>query len=99
MGTLVLGQVGAAIATMTVKQSVFSYGMPNRWLNYCIVFEIILALAVMTWTPLQNIFKTSSMTPVQIFAGFAGFLLIGVMEELRKWYIRRRDAASFTKSP
>jgi len=89
--TLVLGQVGAAISTTTIKQSILSYGMPNAWLNSCIVFEICLALAVMMWGPLQRVFKTSAMTPYQILGGCAGFLLISVMEELRKSWIRSQE--------
>merc|ERR1719356_844863 len=51
---LVLGQVGAAIATSTSQQSVFTYGLPNLWLNICIIAELAVALACTSWTPLQR---------------------------------------------
>merc|ERR1739848_377050 len=86
--TLVLGQVGAAVATMTMQQSVFTYGMPNNWLNYCIAFELILALMVMYWSPLEGVFKTHSLSFSQLCAGGTGFLAITAAEELRKKWLR-----------
>jgi magnesium-transporting ATPase (P-type) len=97
--TLVLGQVGAAVATMTVKQSLFSYGMPNKWLNYCIAFELLLAFIVMYWSPLEAVLKTHSLTLSQLCAGGLGFFVIFAAEELRKKWLRGSEKpACSTKS-
>mmetsp|Transcript_17908 Transcript_17908/g.28561 ORF Transcript_17908/g.28561 Transcript_17908/m.28561 type:complete len:1200 (+) Transcript_17908:115-3714(+) len=89
--TLVLGQVGAALATTTTKQSLIQYGIPNRWLNACIVFEILLALLVVGASPLQSTFKTAQLTCSQFIAGLLGFVVITVCEELRKMWMRSYD--------
>jgi len=86
--TLVLGQVGAAVAATTTKQSVFQFGMPNWGLNLCIVLELLLALAVLMWPPLQAVFKTRQLTSSLLIAGMLGFFLIFNLEELRKLALR-----------
>jgi sodium/potassium-transporting ATPase subunit alpha len=92
--TLVLGQVGAALAALTSKQSMFSGGasLPNKWLSVCIVGEIILALAIIFWSPLQRLFKTRELDGMQIASGLFGFFLIVCTEELRKLYVRKASA-------
>lgn len=93
--TLVLAQVGAALATTTVSQSVFSYGIfRNGWLTCCFAFEILLALLVIYAGPCQNIFKTASLSFVQLMSGMAGFLLVSAVEEMRKLYFRRSTPCS-----
>lgn len=87
--TLVLGQVGAALAATTTHQSLFQYGLPNSWLNLCLVLEIALAVLVVSWGPLQSLCKTRSMTAEQFFMGVGSFLLLGVIEEMRKYCSRR----------
>uniref|UniRef100_A0A7S2CH05 Cation-transporting P-type ATPase C-terminal domain-containing protein n=1 Tax=Alexandrium andersonii TaxID=327968 RepID=A0A7S2CH05_9DINO len=87
--TLVLGQVGAALATTTTRQSVFQFGMPNVGLNLCIALEILFAFLVITWTPLQGLFKTRHLPVHLLLAGAFGFILIFGVEELRKLALRR----------
>lgn len=87
--TLVLGQVGAALAATTTKQSLVQYGLANKWLNACIVLEILLAIAVVMWSPAQALCKTHMLSFSQLVSGFSGFLLISVVEELRKALSRR----------
>jgi magnesium-transporting ATPase (P-type) len=90
--TLVLGQVGAALVTTTTRTSIFRFGLQNRWLNGCIVFEIFFAALVMMWSPLQGLFKTRRLGPSQLAAGALGFVVIFVLEELRKYWLRRQEA-------
>jgi calcium-translocating P-type ATPase len=82
--TLVLGQVAAAMATTTTRESLFTYGLPNMMLNLCIVAEIVFALVIMYWKPAQDTFKTSSLAFHQVCLGMLGFLVIFVLEEIRK---------------
>uniref|UniRef100_A0A7S4T9C8 Cation-transporting P-type ATPase N-terminal domain-containing protein n=1 Tax=Alexandrium monilatum TaxID=311494 RepID=A0A7S4T9C8_9DINO len=57
--TLVLGQIAAAIGATTRSQQIFGsagYGLPNRLLNVTLVFEVLLSLFVMHWTPVRTVF-------------------------------------------
>jgi len=89
--TLVLGQVGAALAATTSRQSTLRGWVPNLWLSVCIVMELLLALLVIFWGPAQNLFKTRALTLGQLALGLGGFFAIGILEESRKMYLRRSD--------
>eukprot|EP00929_Paragymnodinium_shiwhaense_P000366 TRINITY_DN100610_c0_g1_i1.p1 TRINITY_DN100610_c0_g1~~TRINITY_DN100610_c0_g1_i1.p1 ORF type:complete len:1143 (-),score=295.69 TRINITY_DN100610_c0_g1_i1:104-3532(-) len=86
--TLVLGQVGAALATTTTRESAFGLRVQNTMLNVCIVMEILLAVAVMSWGPMQSLFKTRRLETTQLLAGLAGFAMITSIEETRKFISR-----------
>merc|ERR1719253_1445530 len=86
--TLVLGQVGAALAATTSRSSALSFQKPNWWLTACIVFEILLALLIMFWEPLQFELHTRGLSAGQLACGLVGFALITVLEELRKLWLR-----------
>jgi len=92
---LILGQVGAAVAATTTRQSVFQYGLPNKGLNYCIIFELALGLLVIFWPPLQSLFKTRALSAMQLAFGFIAFLVIFGVEEIRKWMTRRGKTTFF----
>lgn len=86
---LVAGQVGAAYVTTTTRQSLFQYGLPNFWLNVCIVFELLLAFSVIYDPELQFGFGTRSLTVVQVAIGSSSFFAILLLEEIRKYVVRR----------
>merc|ERR1719199_2435900 len=93
--TLVVGQVAAGLATTTNKQSLFQYGLPNHTLTFCIVLEILLALAVVYVPGLNHAFKTAPLSMPQLIASAAmAFFLISIVEEMRKAFIRRRERAT-----
>lgn len=97
--TLVLGQVGAAVATTTTRQSLFSYGLPNKWLNWCLICEILLAFVVIYWSPFESAFKTRPLSFFQILSASLGFFAIFFVEEVRKWSIRRQEVGQPAKHP
>merc|ERR1719265_1654960 len=75
--TLVLAQVGAAIACTTTRQSVLSYGVfRNPCLNLCIILEVSLALIIMYVAPLAGVFKLAPLSGLQLVLGFSGFFLV-----------------------
>jgi len=82
--TLVLGQVAAAMATTTTRESLFTYGLPNMMLNICIVFEIVFAVLVIYWKPAENTFKFRALDVTQAAWGMLGFGIIFMFEEVRK---------------
>eukprot|EP00933_Yihiella_yeosuensis_P013313 TRINITY_DN1239_c0_g2_i1.p1 TRINITY_DN1239_c0_g2~~TRINITY_DN1239_c0_g2_i1.p1 ORF type:complete len:1286 (-),score=254.32 TRINITY_DN1239_c0_g2_i1:136-3567(-) len=86
---LVAGQIGASYAATTTRQSLAAYGLPNIWLNVCIVFELVVALAVIYSTHLQYLFGTHPLTLVELLIGSSGFFVIIVIEEARKYMVRR----------
>jgi len=87
--TLVLGQVGAAIATTTNRESIITYGLPNLMLNICIVFEIVFAALIIYWVPAEKVFKTEALGWHQILMGAVAFFLIFGLEEMRKFFMSR----------
>merc|ERR1719478_2125102 len=89
--TLVLAQVGAAMATTTTKESLFSYGLPNLMLNLCLVLEIAFALLIVYWAPAEQTFKTAALDWHQALWGALGFVVIFVIEEVRKFIIQCRE--------
>jgi len=89
--TLVMGQVAAALATTTNKQSLFSYGIPNVYLNVAIVLEVLLAYVIIYWPPAEQTFKTRGLTGAQVLWGMSGFTAIFVLEELRKGFLACRE--------
>merc|ERR1719310_1393330 len=97
--TLVLGQVGAAVATTTTRQSVFTYGLPNKWLNWCLICEILLAFVVIYWSPFESVLKTRPLSFFQIVFASSGFFAIFFVEEVRKWSIRRQENGQIEKQP
>merc|ERR1719486_1851201 len=82
--TLVLGQVAAAMATTTTRESLFTYGLPNVMLNICIVLEILFALVFIYWKPAENTFKFRALDVTQAAWGMLGFGIIFMFEEVRK---------------
>mmetsp|Transcript_46129 Transcript_46129/g.83027 ORF Transcript_46129/g.83027 Transcript_46129/m.83027 type:complete len:1121 (+) Transcript_46129:122-3484(+) len=89
--TLVAGQVGASYVTTTTRQSLLDYGFPNPWLNGFIVLEIILALAVIYWPPLQVPFGTQALSLHHLLIGASSIFAILVVEELRKLILRQSE--------
>jgi sodium/potassium-transporting ATPase subunit alpha len=90
--TLVSGQIAAALATTTTRQSLFSYGLPNKVLNACIVGEILVAYIAVTWDPLQNAFELGDLPMSSLGVAVIGMLFMTALEELRKAVLRRRDS-------
>lgn len=97
--TLVFGQVGAALAATTTRQSALWKWAPNSYLTWCIVLELLLALLVIMWSPIQQTLKTRGLTTYQLAAGSIGFLTISITEELRKAWLRSRDSAAALAVP
>lgn len=97
--TLVLGQIAAAISTTTKNQSVFGlggrpYGFPNGTLNWMIIFEILLGLLAIYWGPMQSLFETAWLPTRSICEPIAAAVGICLLDEIRKWFGRRREERS-----
>mmetsp|Transcript_86406 Transcript_86406/g.241726 ORF Transcript_86406/g.241726 Transcript_86406/m.241726 type:complete len:1168 (-) Transcript_86406:36-3539(-) len=91
--TLVCGQVGTGLATTTSLQSLFTYGCPNWHLNFCIVAEVMFAIAAMYWEPWYQAFSMRPLEKMHFGAGLLAIPWVLVCEEVRKWYLRGRTAS------
>ncbi|MBL8619958.1 MAG: HAD-IC family P-type ATPase [Myxococcales bacterium] len=68
------------------------HALANRWLLGGLVLGNLLQLAVVYWAPLGRLFHTTPFgLPVAIALGAVASLVLWV-EELRKWFARRRAA-------
>lgn len=87
--TMVVGQLAAAFSCQTFRQSLLSYGAPNRVLNWFIVFEVVLALALIYVKPLSLAIGTVELEVWQVLLPFAiGFIPMMLVEEVRKMLVR-----------
>mmetsp|Transcript_4920 Transcript_4920/g.12268 ORF Transcript_4920/g.12268 Transcript_4920/m.12268 type:complete len:1552 (+) Transcript_4920:434-5089(+) len=90
--TLVVGQLAAAYATTTFKQSLIEYGIPNKVLNVLIGLEILSGLWVVFSRAGNVMFGTRPMPFYLVcLPFFITFFPILVIEELRKALLRRKD--------
>ncbi len=87
--TLAFAQVGQALAVRSRHDSLFSIGVfSNRLLASLAVAVVVLQLAVLTWTPLQELFGTKPLAAFD-FAVCAGVgVFVFVVLELEKWWMR-----------
>lgn len=88
--SLVLGQIGAALAATTRSASLLNYKLPNTSLNVCIVVELVIAFLLMTVPTFQRWFGMASIDLqnwlIPIFLPFLAVLLI---DEGRKAFFIR----------
>jgi len=73
----------------TRKVSLFTQGLKNWWLNAGWVFESCLAI-VLVFVPGIQIFMGTSIPKIEwLFMFFPRFCLIFLMDEIRKFLLRR----------
>ncbi len=99
LAAIVAAQIGNGLAVRTERTSTFSVGLfSNRYVNLGILSEIVIILALVYLPPLQRIFGTEP------FASRYWLLLLPVpvalflLEELRKWVVRRTSRPASTTS-
>jgi Ca2+-transporting ATPase len=83
---LTLAQMGNALATRSARDSLFRIGVfSNKALIGSIALTFVLQLLVVYWPPLQHIFKTTSLTLVELLLCFALSSVVFWAVELAKW--------------
>eukprot|EP00438_Fugacium_kawagutii_P005593 Skav201422 [mRNA] locus=scaffold201:56504:74405:- [translate_table: standard] len=87
--TLVLGQIAAAVSTTTKLQSVLGFGtapycFPNTTLNLMFVGEVIMGLAAIYLSPIQQAFKTGWLPTRAVMLPVVAFIGITIADEVRK---------------
>ncbi len=90
--TLVLGQMGNALAIRTTTESVFKVGIfANKTMVGAIVLTIILQLALLYMPFLQNIFKTKALNGRDLIIAFAASTIVFFAVECGKWLRRKNN--------
>lgn len=89
--TLVLAQMGNALAIRSNTESVFSIGLlANRLMVGAIVLTFLLQMALLYVPFLQNIFRTRPLSARDLLIAIAASMLVFVVVEVDKWIQRQR---------
>jgi sodium/potassium-transporting ATPase subunit alpha len=90
---VIVCQVANGIISKTSRQSLLQQGLfSNRWLLVGIAVELALAAAIVSIPALQPWFGTASLTLGEFFLAWPFALGLVLMDELRRWIIRRGSA-------
>jgi len=88
--TMVLAQMGNALALRSNRDSLFQIGVfSNRLMVYSVLLTLGLQLALIYIPFFQNIFKTQPLTVTQFAVCLVTSTLLFVIIEIYKW-VRRR---------
>ncbi|MTD59608.1 cation-translocating P-type ATPase [Amycolatopsis pithecellobii] len=90
---MVAGQIGTAFAARTDRASLRSIGVfSNPLLLWGIVFELALAAVIIYAPPLQDLLGTAALTPDMLALTAPFPVIVWGADEIRRWFLRRRDA-------
>ena len=90
--TLVLAQMGNALAIRSSRESLFTIGIfSNRLMVFAVGTTFILQLALIYVPFLQKIFKTVPLTAGQLAICLVCSTIVFASVEIYKWFVRRRD--------
>jgi Cation transport ATPase len=92
LAAIVFSQVGAVFNCRTEKQSVFNVGFfSNKQVNFGVVFELFLIMALVYLPPLQFVFHTAALNVSDLLLLCVWPPLILLLEEARKALARRKE--------
>lgn len=91
--TLVLAQMGNALATRSSRDSTFTIGLlSNRLMVIAVTMGFLLQLILLYVPFFQGIFKTEPLTALDLLVALAASSVVFIIIELYKWVLRRREA-------
>ena len=97
--TLVLAQMGNALAIRANRESVFTIGFfANRTMIGAIILTFVLQLALLYIPFLQKIFDTKPLNAQDLFIALIASGIVFIAVEVDKW-IRRKRTTKQTTSP
>ncbi len=92
---LCLTQLGHVLAIRSEKESLFKIGLlSNRYILGAVVLTFLLQLATIYVPVLNPIFKTTPLTPQELFFTLALSSLIFIAVEIEKFFTRRKENRS-----
>jgi Ca2+-transporting ATPase len=90
--TLVLSQMGNALAIRSNRESIFSVGLfSNKLMVYAVLITFFLQLLLIYVPILQNTFRTEALSAQELAICLAASLMVFAIIEVIKWIQRRRD--------
>jgi Ca2+-transporting ATPase len=90
--TLVLSQMGNALATRSSRDSLFKIGLfSNRLMVGAVLLTFVLQLAIIYIPPFQGVFSTESLTIEQLLICLGASAIVFVILEMYKWVMRIRS--------
>lgn len=98
LAAIVFSQIGAVFNCRTEKQSVFKVGiLKNSHVNFGIIFEVCLIMALVFLPPLQIVFHTAALSVSDLLLLCVWPPLILLIEEARKALVRAKEAKKYQK--
>ncbi len=89
--TLAFLQLGHALAVRSERASTFQLGWrTNKPLLLAVVAIVVVQLAIVYLPPLQRVFETEALAPIELAVMLAASTVAFVAVEIEKWTIRRR---------
>jgi Ca2+-transporting ATPase len=90
--TMVLAQMGNALAIRSNRDSLFTIGVfSNRLMVFSVLLTFGLQLALIYIPFFQNIFKTQALTLTELGICLGASLVLFVVIEIYKWIRRKAD--------
>jgi Ca2+-transporting ATPase len=89
--TLVLAQMGNALAIRSGRESLFSIGLlSNRLMVFAVLTTFVLQLALIYVPFLQRVFRTESLSAAELAICLVASTVVFISVEIYKWFYRRR---------
>jgi Ca2+-transporting ATPase len=93
--TLVLSQMGNALATRSTRESIFTIGLfSNRLMVWAVLTTFVLQLLLIYLPPLQKVFNTDALNVQQLIICLIASAVVFVVLEIYKWVRRYREAVT-----
>ena len=91
--TLVLSQMGNALATRSTRESIFTIGLfSNRLMVWAVLTTFVLQLLLIYLPPLQKVFSTEALNVQQLIICLIASAVVFVVLEIYKWVRRYQEA-------
>jgi Ca2+-transporting ATPase len=88
--TLTLSQMAQALAIRSERESLIKIGLfSNKLLIVAVVLAFILQMSVTYWRPLQTVFGTLPLPPMELTMSLALSCVTLIAIESKKWFMRR----------
>jgi Ca2+-transporting ATPase len=89
---LIFAQAGHALAIRSYRDSLFQMSVrSNPSVFIAVIVTILLQLAAIYWRPLQNLFGTQALAPLDLLITLLVSSTVFLWVELEKWLFRRRQ--------
>lgn len=93
--TLVLAQMGNALAIRSSSQSLFTIGLfTNPLMVIAVSTTFVLQILLIYFPPLQSVFRTESLSVGELVVCLGASMIVFVAVEMYKWFMRRREQES-----